>query len=83
LNKDKLLQLSDCNEIEYLGEGRLGTVLGCISHGEKLAIKLVDVVKSNVAAIEREILFYRRLKDLQGVYIPRIFHYRCEVLIVN
>jgi hypothetical protein len=84
MNKDKILQLSDCKEIEHLGEGRLGTVLGCNFYGEKLAIKLIDVAKSkNVASLEKEILMYRRLKDLQGVCIPQIFRYRCEVIIVN
>jgi len=67
--------LSDCEDVH-----RLGMVIGCTFRDVALAIKYVDIVKGNVAALEKEIALYRKLEEFQGELIPRIIYYHTQTL---
>ena len=74
-----MLSLGSCKDIECIGMGRTGIVLRCIYGTQKIAIKLVDIIKGDLAAMDKEKNMYRKLQSLQGVVIPTVLHYNCEV----
>jgi hypothetical protein len=66
------VSLSQCTNITLLGEGRLGSVIGCTYRDRRVAIKFVDIAKGDVIRLQKERKMYDRLISLQGICIPRI-----------
>mmetsp|Transcript_27122 Transcript_27122/g.37261 ORF Transcript_27122/g.37261 Transcript_27122/m.37261 type:complete len:443 (-) Transcript_27122:106-1434(-) len=79
----QVCSMGDCEDVHRLGEGRLGMVIGCTFRDVALAIKYVDIVKGNVAALEKEIALYRKLEEFQGELIPRVIYYHSESVMMT
>ena len=68
---DDAVSLSECMDVSFSGEGRLGSVYGCIYKDKHIAIKF-DRIKGDVIALQKERFTYERLASLQGVCIPHL-----------
>lgn len=76
---DVVFSLRQCDDIECIGIGRMGIILRCSYAGQRIAIKLVDVNKGDLTALYREKSMQRKLQSVQGILIPKVVHYNCEV----
>lgn len=58
--------------IAQLGQGGAGTTLQGLFDGVSVAVKLYGQTRKDLGRAAHEVLMYKKMKPLQGVYIPRL-----------